>query len=83
MGSPPDGAITCGGRPMLPVGGLGGAPTALAGGEATADGTMLGRRYRDPEGTVELLCVRQGRGSLALAGTSLELVKPRTMPATD
>ncbi|WP_230202778.1 hypothetical protein [Parafrankia discariae] len=52
-------------------------------GRPEEDRTLLGKRYRAPGGTFEALCVRQGAGALELDGLPLELVKPRTLPASD
>lgn len=74
------GTLTCGGKPMADGGdGFAGLPQ----GEPSQDRTLLGKRYRAPAGTLEVLCVRQGSGALHLDGVPLELVKPKTLPASD
>ena len=51
--------LTCGGVPMVPAG------SAERTGEPSADaseGTLLGKRYGDPDETVEVLCTKAGEG---------------------
>ncbi len=74
------GVLTCGGKPMTAedVHANGARP-----GQPEEDRTLLGKRYRSPDGAFEALCVRQGTGALELDGVPLELVKPRTLPASD
>jgi hypothetical protein len=78
------GALTCGGEPMIPATeaqSAGASPPAEPSEGSTR--TLLGKRYRAPDGTLQVLCVRQGSGELALDGVSLELVKPKLLPASD
>ena len=76
--------ITCGGAPMVPATAPAvshattGAPAAGAG-----DGTLLGKRYGDPDDTVEVLCTKAGQGSLALAGNPLPVKVTKPLPASD
>jgi hypothetical protein len=75
-----DVSITCGGHEMTATKSAAGQmPVA---GEAT-DGTALGKRYADAEGTVELLCIKPGTGDLALDGARLELMAAKQLPASD
>ncbi|UGQ11766.1 hypothetical protein LO772_34205 [Yinghuangia sp. ASG 101] len=74
------GTLTCGSRPMLTAGDdTPGSPPH----HAPDDRTLLGKRYRASGGTLQVLCLRQGPGALELDGTPLELLKPRTLPASD
>jgi hypothetical protein len=50
---------------------------------AFAQGTLIGKRYVDAAGTVELLCVKPGKGSLSLAGVALQLKDAKPLPASD
>jgi hypothetical protein len=73
-----DGTIECGGAPM--------AETASGDGAVSADfagGSLMGKRYVDAAGTVELLCVKPGAGSLALDGVALLLKEAKPLPASD
>jgi hypothetical protein len=74
-----DGTIECGGAPM------GEAKPAEA---ATlnpdfADGTLMGKRYVDADGQYELLCVKPGKGSLAVDGVKLVTKDAKPLPASD
>mgnify|MGYP000912477180 CR=1 FL=1 len=72
--------LTCGGAEMIEMSAAktGGAPDA-----AHAAGTLVGKRYVDEAGTIELLCVKPGKGSLALDGTALVLKEAKPLPASD
>ncbi len=48
-----------------------------------AQGTLIGKRYVDAAGTVELLCVKPGRGSLSVGGAPLQLKDAKPLPASD
>lgn len=72
------GTLTCGGAPMNDQGG---ATAELD--PAQAGGTVMGKRYVDAAGTVELLCVKPGKGTLALDGTALQLKEAKPLPASD
>jgi len=72
--------LTCGGAPMAAAG------SAERSGEPRADapeGTLLGKRYGDPDETVEVLCTRAGPGSLALGDAPLTVKATRPLPASD
>ena len=46
-------------------------------------GTLIGKRYVDAAGTVELLCVKPGQGSLSTGGVALLLKDAKPLPASD
>ncbi len=74
-----DGVVECGGAPMA-------EERPDTGGEPSADfaeGTQMGKRYVDEAGTVELLCVKPGKGSLSLDGTALRTKDAKTLPSSD
>ena len=50
---------------------------------AFAEGTKIGKRYVNAEGTVELLCVKGGQGSLSIAGVALKTKDAKPLPASD
>jgi len=55
---------------------------------ATADpdlsqGTQIGKRYVNAAGTVELLCVKAGKGSLSIAGETLQIKDAKPLPSSD
>ena len=77
--APPDAAISCGGHPMATD-----KPAAPAQADpAFATGTLMGKRYVDAAGTLELLCVKAGKGSLALNGTALTIKDAKPLPSSD
>ncbi len=73
--------LTCGGAPMT--------DGDVNNGEAAsvhpdhAEGSTIGKRYVSQEGDVEMLCVKPGEGSLAVAGTPLKLKDAKKLPKTD
>ncbi|WP_216693499.1 hypothetical protein [Dietzia psychralcaliphila] len=76
-----DVTLQCGGHPMLemsdtPAEGL--APSA-----DFSDGTAIGKRYVDADGSVEILATKAGSGSLAIDGTSLALKTAKPLPSSD
>lgn len=75
-----DAALSCGGAAMVDV-------TADAPGGSIApdhkDGTQMGKRYVDGDGTIELLCIKPGEGSLALGGSTLVFKEAKALPSSD
>jgi hypothetical protein len=71
------GTIGCGGEPMSETGGEGVLDPALAG------GSLMGKRYVDAAGSVELLCVKPGKGTLTLNGLALVPKDAKPLPASD
>ena len=76
----PDGdvEITCGGSPM--------AADASNGGSVDPDhagGTAIGKRYVNGDGSLEVLCVKAGDGSLAASGDALSVKDAKKLPKTD
>ncbi len=71
--------VECGGKPMSDV-----APGAKGTLDAAfADGTQMGKRYVNPEGNIELLCVKAGKGSLSIAGAPLQIKDSKPLPSSD
>ena len=50
---------------------------------AFAEGTKMGKRYVDAAGTLELLCVKAGQGSLAVGGVALQTKDAKPLPSSD
>jgi hypothetical protein len=46
-------------------------------------GSQLGKRYQDPDGTIEILCTKAGLGSLAVRDELLTFTAPKPLPASD
>ncbi len=74
--------LRCGGEPMA---GLDASPTAgvttPAGG--SGGGSVLGKRYVDADGSVEILCTKAGSGSLSVGDTPLTLKEAKPLPSSD
>ncbi|WP_317929721.1 hypothetical protein [Halioxenophilus sp. WMMB6] len=71
--------VECGGAPMAEA-----APAEKGAVDANfAGGTSMGKRYVDEAGTVELLCVKAGEGSLSIDGTPLQLKDAKPLPSSD
>lgn len=72
--------LSCGGSPMVAAG------SAQRSGEPSADacgGTLLGKRYGDPDEVLEVLCTKAGDGTLALGGVPLAVKAAKPLPASD
>ena len=74
-----DGVIQCGGAPM----GEAKPADAAALSADFSGGTLMGKRYVDAAGAFELLCVKPGKGSLAVDGTALVTKDAKPLPASD
>lgn len=72
--------LTCGGVPMVAKGST--APQAEPD-PAQQGGTLLGKRYVDAAGTIEVLVTKPGEGSLALGGEVLAQAGAKTLPSSD
>jgi|TARA_R100000005_G_scaffold96662_1_gene85683 hypothetical protein len=72
-------ALTCGGVPMT-AGGNGGGAEADA---VQMGGCQIGKRYVNDDGSLEVLCVKPGRGSLAADGNALAIKGSKTLPSAD
>jgi hypothetical protein len=73
------GTVECGGAAMgedKPA-----APGALS--DHFAGGSLMGKRYVDAGGTFELLCVKGGKGTLAVDGAVLSIKDAKPLPASD
>lgn len=74
-----DYALECGGTLMV-------APSEDGAGELNADlagGTLMGKRYVDPDEKFELLCTKPGKGSLVLDGAPLDVKQAKQLPSSD
>lgn len=72
--------LTCGGAAMVAAGTgeISGSPA-----DDAAEGTMLGKRYGNEAGTIELLATKAGDGSMAADGGALAIAQAKTLPASD
>ena len=73
--------IRCGGADMLT--GTATAPEGAQLDPAQAGGTLIGKRYVDPEEKVELLCTKGGKGSVVLNGVAMSIKQAKQLPSSD
>jgi len=73
--------ITCGGAPLVALDATTQSGVTIAAG--AAGGTLLGKRYVDAVGCLELLCTKPGKGSLAAGGDLLVLKAAKPLPSSD
>ena len=72
---------SCGGHPMIDAAAT--PPEGLVISPEAAKGTTLGKRYVNADGKLELLCIKAGEGSLAVAGAALVLKEAKPLPSSD
>ncbi|XDO63821.1 hypothetical protein HEP84_55465 [Streptomyces sp. RLB1-33] len=70
--------LSCGGSPMVPATGAKPAP----GGAAEAV-TLIGKRYVDADGALEVLCTSSGTGELSCDGVPMTIKAAKPLPASD
>jgi len=74
-----DVVVECGGQPMVEA-----APAEKGAlNPSFAEGTKIGKRYVNTDGTLELLCVKAGEGSLAIDGVILQTKDAKPLPSSD
>lgn len=71
--------VECGGAPMTAEG----AEEKGAVNPDFAGGTLMGKRYVNEDGSVELLCVKAGEGALAIDGQLLPTKDAKPLPSSD
>ena len=79
----PAGAVElqCGGHPMVPIGDE--PPAGLSAEPGFDEATLIGKRYTDGTGELELLCSKGGTGSLSVGGELLALKDAKPLPSSD
>ena len=70
--------IACDGVPMVPAASA--QPVPPGGSDAV---TLIGKRYVDAGGTLELLCTSSGPGELSCDGVPMTLKAAKPLPASD
>jgi hypothetical protein len=77
---PADGrpVIACGGQPMVPA-----APAQPSPAGAAGAATLIGKRYVDTAGTLEVLCTASGTGVLSCDGSPMTVKAAKPLPASD
>lgn len=73
--------VRCGGHPMLPVGDE--RPEGLSATPGFDGGLLIGKRYTDASGDLELLCTKAGTSSLSVGDELLELKDAKPLPSSD
>ena len=73
--------VSCGGHPMR-AHGDGTTPSGEPDPSA-AEGTLLGKRYTDESGELEVLCTQPGDGSLACGGDAMAVRAAKPLPSSD
>ena len=71
--------IMCGGEPMNSDGQSNGGSVQ----QEHAAGSTLGKRYTNKEGSLEVLCVKGGEGSLWAGGSAMKVKDSTKLPKTD
>ena len=79
----PAGAVDlrCGGHPMVPVGDDPGVRLDIAPG--FDDPVLIGKRYTDEAGDIEILCTKAGASSLAIGDQPLARKDAKPLPSSD
>jgi hypothetical protein len=73
--------LSCGGAPLLAEGET--ATTAATLDATAATGTLLGKRYTNDTGSLEVLCVKPGAGALAADDVLLQVKGAKPLPSSD
>jgi hypothetical protein len=79
----PDGdvALTCGGALVIELGGDAAADATLD--PDQKQGTLMGKRYTNEAGDIEILCTKPGEGGLAVDGVALVVKGAKPLPSSD
>lgn len=77
------GAITCAGALMVPIVSSDGGQPAEVAIIDNGQQVLLGKRYQTPDGATQVLCTKQGQGTLHSDGVPMEMVTPKLLPASD
>ena len=79
----PTGAVDlkCGGHPVVPIGDE--PPAGLSAEPGFDGGTLIGKRYTDGTGELELLCSKSGTASLSVGAKLLVLKDAKPLPSSD
>jgi len=76
-----DVTLTCGGAPVIELGGD--APADATIDPEQKQGTLMGKRYTNEAGDIEILCTKPGEGGLAVDGVALEVKGAKPLPSSD
>jgi hypothetical protein len=70
--------VRCGGLPMVAD-----DPSQRAAGPVDGEALLIGKRYSDDSGTLEVLCTKTGTGPLSLSDQPLTVKAAKPLPASD
>jgi hypothetical protein len=73
--------VRCGGHPMVGLGEP--RPDGLAAAAGLDEGSQLGKRYTNEDGSLELLCTKAGTSTLSVGDTALRLKDAKPLPSSD
>ena len=73
--------LRCGGHPMVPIGEDGDQDLAVEPG--FDGGSLIGKRYSDQAGELEVLCTKAGTSALSLGDELLVLKDAKPLPSSD
>lgn len=73
--------LRCGGHPMVPLGDD--RPGGVSAEPGFDKGTLLGKRYTDEAGEIELLCTKAGTSSLSIGDAPLDIKDAKPLPSSD
>jgi hypothetical protein len=76
-----DVSLTSGGQPMILASET--AAEGLTADPAQAEDLLIGKRYTDEAGAIEVLVTKAGVGTVALDGAALAVKQAKTLPASD
>lgn len=74
-------SLECGGHEMVPVGEARDAGLTLD--PSFGGGSLIGKRFTEPDAGVEILVTKAGAGTLAIDGTPLALKDAKPLPSSD
>ena len=69
--------LTCGGQPLSE------SPECVSGDADKMHGCLIGKRYVNQGNTIEVLCIKSGKGSLYYDGEELMTKDTKKLPSTD
>ena len=73
--------LRLGGHPVVPIGDP--APEGLAAGAGFDGGLLIGKRYVDESGELEVLCTKAGSSSLSVGDQVLDTKDAKPLPSSD
>jgi hypothetical protein len=73
--------LRCGGHPMVLAGEDG--PSGLGAETGLDGGLLIGKRYTDESGDLEILCTKAGSSTLSVGDAVLDLKDAKPLPSSD